>query len=125
MTDIEEQRRIIEGMETLIRTRAKGLLAGAGVSQSKLAAMLGVSQSSVSHMLTNRAYGLTATEVNLIELACKVPDGTIYRSAGLVVDPQIEDLVWELPGITEQTARALLAAIAAVRADAARPGGQR
>ena len=121
----ENDRKVIENMETLIRTRARGLLAAMGISQSKLAGMLGVSQSSVSHMLTNRAYGLTATEVSMIELACKVPAGTIYRSAGLIDDPQIEDLVWELPGITEEAARILLACIAAVRADAARPRGER
>ena len=96
----------------------------AKVSQAVLAHGLEVSQSSVSHMLTDRSYGLTCTEVSLIEKLCRVPGGTLYRQIGLMETPSVEKQIYDIPGIEPQAAEALVAAVQAVKANILRKGGQ-
>ena len=103
-----------------LRAIARGLLAQANVSQRRLAEFMGVSQSSVSHMLTDRSYGLTTTEVYFIELLAQVAAGTIYRQLGFVQVATLEQQIYEIPGINEQAAEAIVAAIQAVKANALR-----
>ena len=86
------------------------------VSQRDLARGLGVSQSSVSHMLSDRAAGLSALEIFHIERLCRVPRlGLLFRQAGLIEEPTAEELITEIPGISDQTAEAVVAAIQTVR----------
>jgi hypothetical protein len=102
--------------DDVVRNIARGLLAENRVSQATLATLLHTSQSSVSNMLSNRSYGLTGTEVFVIEQACHVRPGTIWRRIRYTDDPSAEQQVREIPGITDQAAEALIAAIQAVRA---------
>ena len=98
-----------------LRAEVRALLARANVSQRQLAKSLGVSQSSVSHMLADRTAGLSAVEIRHIEELCQVRPGTLYRAAGLIVEPALEEQIFEIPGITDQTADAIVAAIQTVR----------
>ena len=90
------------------------------LSQKVLAQNMEMSQSSVSHMLTDCSYGLTSTEVSMIEATCKVPMGTLYRAVGFVEEKPVEQQIYDIPGITHQAAEAIVAAIQAVRADVLR-----
>ena len=117
---VSDFRKTVENVEARIRGGAKGLLAEAGISQTALAQEMEGSQSTVSHMLTDRSYGLTTTEVCFIEALCQVPSGTLYRYAGLIAHESLEKQVYDIPGITQQAAEALVAAIQAVRANALR-----
>jgi hypothetical protein len=117
-----EGRTQVTSADDVVRNVARGILAEAHVSQATLASYLQVSQSSVSHMLKDRSYGLTGSEVFLIEKACAVRPGTIWRRVGFTDDPTAEQLVREVPGITDQTAEAIVAAIQAARAHAIREG---
>jgi transcriptional regulator with XRE-family HTH domain len=102
-------------LEDDLRSEVRALLARASISQRQLAEGLGMSQSSVSHMLTDRAAGLSAVEILRIEELCQVRPGTLYRAAGLIVEPSLEEQVYEIPGITDQTAEAIVAAVQAAR----------
>ncbi len=103
-----------------VRDSVRGLLAQSRMSQATLAKALEVSQSSVSHMLSDRTYGLSVGEIGMIEILCKVPAGTIYRQLGFLDEPPLEQRVYDIPGIDEQAAEALVAAIQAVKANAMR-----
>jgi hypothetical protein len=94
-------------------------MAQSGLSQAALARTMEISQSSVSHMLTDRSYGLTCSEVSFIEAICQVPGGTLYSQVGLIDNKplDVERLVYDIPGINHQGAAAIVAAIQAVRAD--------
>jgi predicted XRE-type DNA-binding protein len=120
----EEFREAVEAVETKLRNSARGLLAEHGVSQAVLAVALEISQSSVSHMLTDRTYGLTTTELRMIEALCKVEFGTLYRLVGLIEAPSVERQVYDIPGITAQSAEAIVAAIQAVKANTLRQAGR-
>ena len=76
--------------EEELRATARGLMAVRRVSQAQLAEALGVSQSSVHHMLTGRQHGLTLTEVFWIEELCEVRKGTIYEQASYIQHPSID-----------------------------------
>jgi hypothetical protein len=117
-----DERAAVNSADDVVRNVARGLLAEAHVSQALLASMLQTSQSSVSHMLRDRSYGLTGSEVFMIEKACGVRPGTIWRRVAYTDDPTAEALVREIPGIDEQAAEAIVAAIQAVRADVLRRG---
>lgn len=108
--------------EEKLRAQVRAELAGAGVSQRQLADALGTSQSAVSHMLSDRATGLTVVEVFNIETACDLRPGTISRRAGLALEPTIEQLVYELPGVDAQAAEVILGGVSAARASALRKG---
>jgi predicted transcriptional regulator len=95
-------------------------MAEAGLSQAALARTMEVSQSSVSHMLTDRSYGLTCSEVSFIEAICRVPGGTLYRNLGILEQEPLEKQVYDIEGINHQAAEAIVAAIQAVRADVLR-----
>jgi hypothetical protein len=114
---VTEFRQVIENLEVRLRGAARGLLAEAGVSQQTLARTMEVSQSTVSHMLTDRSYGLTASEVSLIEMICSVPVGTLYRHVGLIENESLEKQVYDIPGITHMAAEAIVGSIQAVKAD--------
>jgi hypothetical protein len=113
---------VVENLEARLRGAARGLLAEAGVSQLTLARTMEVSQSTVSHMLTDRSYGLTASEVSLIEMVCQVPVGTLYRHVGLIEYEPLEKQIYDIPGITHQAAEAVVSAIQAIKADVLRQG---
>lgn len=115
---------VIATVEDQLRAGARYLMSQAKVSQAVLAHGLEVSQSSVSHMLTDRSYGLTCTEVSLIEKLCRVPGGTLYRQIGLMETPSVEKQIYDIPGIEPQAAEALVAAVQAVKANILRKGGQ-
>ncbi len=117
-------RQTSEKTDAQLRAAARGLMTEKGVSQAALADAMGISQSSVSHMLSDRSYGLTAAEVSFIELKCHTEDGTLYRSIGLVYERSLEQQIYEIPGITNQAAEVIVAAIQAVRADVLRQGRQ-
>jgi hypothetical protein len=106
--------------ENQLREAARGLMAQARLSQKVLAQNMEISQSSVSHMLSDRSYGLTSTEVSMIEATCQVPQGTLYRAVGFVEELSLERQVYDIPGITHQAAEAIVGAIQAVRADVLR-----
>jgi hypothetical protein len=114
----------VEALESRLRAAARGLMAEAGLSQTVLARTMEISQSSVSHMLTDRSYGLTASEVSLIEMICRVPVGTLYRHVGLIEYEPLEKQIYDIPGITNQAAEAIVAAIQAVKANALRQEGR-
>jgi hypothetical protein len=113
----------MKDIENKVRFAARGVLAQGGVSQVVLAKAMEVSQSTVSHMLTNRGYGLTTSEISFIEALSRVPQGTIYRSLGFVDMPSLEAQIYDIPGITHQTAEALVAAIHAAKASGLRQSG--
>jgi hypothetical protein len=122
----------IKASEFMLRVAARELMAGVPITQSQLAAIMGISQPSVSHMLGTRTYGLTVAEVMWIELACGAKPGTLCMMAGLFYDPasaflpdrpeppSLEQQVYDIPGITTQAAEAIVAAITAVRAEVLR-----
>jgi hypothetical protein len=116
----------IKASDFMLRVAARELMAGVPITQSQLAAIMGISQPSVSHMLGTRTYGLTVAEVMWIELACGARPGTLPMMAGLFYDPDrpeppsLEQQVYDIPGITAQAAEALVAAITAVRAEVLR-----
>jgi hypothetical protein len=106
--------------EDQLRAAARGFMAQARLSQKVLAETMETSQSTVSHMLTDRTYGLTSTEVSIIEAVCQVPQGTLYRAVGFVEEQPLERQVYDIPGISHQAAEAIVAAIQAVKADVLR-----
>jgi hypothetical protein len=76
-------------------------------------------------MLTDRESEMTPRELFWIETLCKVRRrGQILRAAGYIEEPTVEDLIYEIPGITAQTAEALAAAVFAVRANILRERGR-
>lgn len=110
----------VKDFDDRVRDVARGILASARISQATLAAALEVSQSSVSHMLTDRSYGLTTGEIGMIEILAKVPAGTIYRQLGFLDEPTLEQRVYDIPGIDEQAAEVVVAAIQAIKANVMR-----
>jgi hypothetical protein len=117
---VSTYREVAELKESQLRAAARGLMAQSRLSQKVLAGNMETSQSSVSHMLTDRSYGLTSTEVSMIEATCQVPQGTLYRAVGFVEERPLERQIYDIPGITHQAAEAIVAAIQAVRADVLR-----
>ena len=98
-----------EDFERAIRTAAKALLAVSLVPQTKLADVLGVSQSSVSHALSDRKYGLTLTEVWVIEALAGVRRGKVYELASYLVPETVEEFVSRQPGMTPEAAAGMVA----------------
>jgi hypothetical protein len=127
----------VDRAEAALRVAAKELMSQAAVTQAGLAEAMGVSQPAVSHMLGNRTYGLTVSEIIWIETVCRASPGTIYMMSGVFYDatapggsrvtpppppppPSLEEQIYGFPGIAPQAADAIVAAIQAVRANAAR-----
>jgi hypothetical protein len=96
-------------------------------TQTWLSDRLGVSQPTVSHMLSTRSYGLTVGEIVAIEHVCHVPAGSLLHQLadqfGTGSAPSLEEQVYAIEGITNQAAAAIVGAIAAVRSDVLRRRG--
>ena len=109
-----------EGFESAIRTAAKFLLASSRVPQARVAELLGVSQSSISHALSDRSYGLTTTEVWAIEALTEARRGMVYELARYVVPRSVEESLADVPGMTPEAFEPIVAAIHAVESRASR-----
>lgn len=98
-----------------VRQTVRQLLAGAQITQTTLGKALGYSQPSVSHMLGDRTYEPTPTEIYRIEQLVQVPIGTVYRLCGLCHDRNVEELIYGDPSIDPAAADLILGAIVQAR----------
>ena len=90
---------------SIVQRAARDLIAEHGVTQAELGRRLGgMSQSGVSQMLNTRPGGLSVMEMIVIELACDVRVGTVLQRAGVMHQPQLFDVLYEL-GLSDRQVR--------------------